>query len=263
MQIPRFICGVLLAAGLAVGGAAAETLVIGAINDNVKKELKRTEPLAAYLATELADAGVTDVEIAVIPSSGAMAQALAEGTVDIMFDSPLIAAKVARASGAEPFVRRWKRGIASYHSVILVPADSQIETLADLQGKRIGFQEPDSTSGFMLPAGLIRPRGAGPARAGFARGAAGGGRGRLCLHRRRQELAGLAAERLDRRRRDRSAALCRAGGIAARHLPRPRPQHRGAATGRHPSRRSRPGARRAARAGPGRHGHDRTGPRDA
>lgn len=160
MPIRGLVRGALLAASLsAAGGASATTLVIGAISDNVKKELGRTEPLAAYLEAELADAGVTAVEIEIIPSWIAMAEALADGSVDVVFDSPLLAAQVARASGAEPFVRRWKGGSATYHSVILVPAASEVETVEDLAGRRIGFQAPDSTSGFMLPAGLIRHAG--------------------------------------------------------------------------------------------------------
>lgn len=152
--------GVLIATCLsAATGATAEALVIGVINRDIKKELSRTEPLAAYLETDLVDAGITSVDVEVIPSPDAMARALVDGSVDIVFDSPLVAGQVARASGSEPFVRRWKAGVATYHSVILVPAASDMETIDDLAGGRIGFEEPDSTSGFLLPAGLIRQAG--------------------------------------------------------------------------------------------------------
>ena len=56
-------------------------------------------------------------------------------------------------------LRRWKRGVGSYHSVIFVPADSNIQSLDDLRGHSIAFQEPESTSGFLLPAGMLRSRG--------------------------------------------------------------------------------------------------------
>ncbi len=152
--------GVLLAACLSmVTGASAETLVIGVINRDIKKEMSRTEPLAAYLEADLADAGVTSVEVEVIPSPDAMARALTEGSVDVVFDSVLVAGQVALASGSQPFVRRWKGGVATYHSVILVPVASEMDTIEDLVGRRIGFEEPDSTSGFLLPAGLIRQAG--------------------------------------------------------------------------------------------------------
>lgn len=160
MHIRALARGVLLAALLPLaGGASAEALVIGALTDNAKKELSRTEPLAAYLATELADAGVTAVEVEVIPSVAGMVEALADGSVDLVFDSPLLIAQIARASGGVPFLRRWKDQTATYHSVVVVPAQSDVESVEDLAGRRIGFQAPDSTSGFMLPAGLIRRAG--------------------------------------------------------------------------------------------------------
>lgn len=149
----------LFAGMLSAPDVSAGTLVLGSVGENIKKHLVRFEPMAQYLQDELSGQGITAVQVAVLPSSDAMAQALRDGRVDLYFDSPLVAAKVARASDSEPFLRRWKKGISSYHSVIFVPADSDVRTVADLAGKRIAFQEPDSTSGFMLPAGLLRREG--------------------------------------------------------------------------------------------------------
>ena len=139
--------------------ASARTLVLGSVSSNIKKHLARFQPMVDYLQVELSADGITDIQVAVLPSSDAMAEALREKRVDIFFDSPLVAAKVARSSNGEPFLRRWKHGIGSYHSVIMVRAKSDIHTTADLVGKRIAFQAPDSTSGFMLPAGMLRRQG--------------------------------------------------------------------------------------------------------
>ncbi len=130
--------------------------MLGSVSNNIKKHLDRFAPLAVYLERELADEGVTGVEILVLPTAAAMAEAMRNGEVDLYFDSPLVAARVARAGGGEPFLRRWKRGIGSYHSVILVPSDSEMTTVEDLTGRRIAFQKPDSTSGFLLPVGMMR-----------------------------------------------------------------------------------------------------------
>lgn len=135
--------------------AHAETLTLGSVNDDIRKHIERFTPLAQYLERELADDGVTNVEISVLPNSQAMAEALRQGDVDLYFDSPLVATRVARSADAIPFLRRWKNGEASYYSVIVVPTDSDAESIEDLRGAVIGFQEPDSTSGYLLPVSLL------------------------------------------------------------------------------------------------------------
>jgi phosphonate transport system substrate-binding protein len=133
----------------------AETLTLGSVNDNIRKHIERFTPLAQYLERELADFGITAVEISVLPSSESMAEALRQGDVDLYFDSPLVATRVAQMADAVPFMRRWKNGEATYHSVIVVPADSPMQTIDDLRGSVIGFQEPDSTSGYLLPLAML------------------------------------------------------------------------------------------------------------
>src|SRR4029077_15357307 len=46
---------------------------------------------------------------------------------------------------------------ASYCSFVIVPADSPATTLADLQGKRVAFNTPDSQSGMNALRALIAP----------------------------------------------------------------------------------------------------------
>lgn len=130
-------------------------LVIGVIGDNVSKKTKRYAPLVQYLKAQLSDAGVKNVRTHIWPTSDEIADALKNGEAHLFIDSPLVAAKIAKQSDAKPVLRRWKKGIAEYRSVILVPTSSAVQTVADLKGKRIAFQERDSTSGFMLPADSI------------------------------------------------------------------------------------------------------------
>jgi phosphonate transport system substrate-binding protein len=137
----------------------AERLVLGAVSDDQRYSIEQYTPLATYLQARLSAGGIARVEIAVFPTIDALDQAMMRGAVDLFFDSPLIAASVARTSGAVPFLRRWKDGIATYHSLILVDADSAMQTLGDLTGKVVGFEEPHSTSGYMLPAAMIRQTG--------------------------------------------------------------------------------------------------------
>ena len=159
----------LLAAGSLVTAVAAQTpaahpltprtLTLGAVDDDIRKHMERLTPLARYLERELADEGIASVQIAVLPDSQSMAEAMRQGDVDLYFDSPLVATRIARMAGAIPILRRWKNGEATYSSVIVVPANSAIASLEDLRGRVVGFQEPDSTSGYMLPVAMLQQAG--------------------------------------------------------------------------------------------------------
>lgn len=154
------IAAVTIIASLVLAiAASAEVLVLGSVSDNYKKHIARFAPLASYLGQALADDGITSVEIQVLTSSDQMAAAMRDNRVHLFFDSPLVATRVADNAGGHPFLRRWKDGVASYHSVIIVPHDSHIVTIENLVGHRIGFQEPDSTSGFLLPIAFLNRAG--------------------------------------------------------------------------------------------------------
>jgi phosphonate transport system substrate-binding protein len=135
--------------------ALATELVFATLNDNVRKQLDRFSQLEVYLENELEGAGVENVTLEVFQDPELLSQSLKNGQADFYFDSPLVAAKIGAKSGAEMFLRRWKRGVGTYHSVIFVKADSPIWSLEDLRGSRIAMQEPTSTSGFLLPVSML------------------------------------------------------------------------------------------------------------
>lgn len=43
-------------------------------------------------------------------------------------------------------------GATGYYSIMLARKDSEINSLADMKGKKLGFADPDSTSGFLVPS---------------------------------------------------------------------------------------------------------------
>src|SRR3989304_5486188 len=75
-----------------------------------------------------------------------MAQFLKHGKIDLYIDSPYPALAVSRLSGSKLFLRRWKKGISEYRSVIFAKAASRIARLEDLKGKIIAFEEEFSNS---------------------------------------------------------------------------------------------------------------------
>ncbi len=157
----RKILATVLAAALTFGAqtALATELVFATLNDNVRKQAERFAQLEVYLEDHLAHAGVTSVTLEVFQSADEVTAALKSQRAHFYYDSPLIAAKVGAPAGASMFLRRWKRGVGQYHSVIFVKSDSPIQNLSDLTGHTVAMQEPTSTSGFLLPLSLLAAEG--------------------------------------------------------------------------------------------------------
>ena len=65
---------------------------------------------------------------------------------------------IAKQSGAVPVLRQWKYGEADYAGLIVVKKDSGINSLSDLKGKIISFEEPHSTSATVLPRMLLEEK---------------------------------------------------------------------------------------------------------
>ncbi len=55
------------------------------------------------------------------------------------------------------------RGAPLYHSYIIVPHDSPVKNLAELEGKVFAFSDPDSNSGFLYPLALMAAQDKKPA----------------------------------------------------------------------------------------------------
>jgi phosphonate transport system substrate-binding protein len=141
----------MLPPSLAERASAGETLSISTINNKVKKFVKRYQPLAQYLEDRLARHGVDAVDVSIRTDRRSMIEGLRDGSVDIYVDSPLILSSIASETGLRPALRSWKKGVAEYHSVIFTRANSGLSSISDLQGHVIAFEEPTSTSGYLLP----------------------------------------------------------------------------------------------------------------
>lgn len=137
----------------------ATTLTIGSISAAPVEETRTFQPFADYLAELLATDGVDAAKVIIAPTIAQMVALMKSGEVDLFIDSSVTALAVNKLSGSEYMLRRWKKGREQYRSVIFVRTDSPIHTLDDLKGKTIAFEEPFSTSGFMLPAMTIRLQG--------------------------------------------------------------------------------------------------------
>ena len=132
-----------------------KAIVLGDISDEPAETIEGTQPMADYLAARLGDYGITRGEVKIAPDLDTMTQWMADGKVDIYFDSPYPVLVVSQKTGAVPVLRRWKYGVSAYHSVFIARKDSGLTSLADLPGRMVAFEESFSTSGYMLPLSYL------------------------------------------------------------------------------------------------------------
>jgi phosphonate transport system substrate-binding protein len=130
------------------------TLKMGLIPaDDSEEMLRNYEPIRAYLSAELD----MPVEIQVTSDYTAAIEAMRAKHIDMAWFGPFSYILAADVAGAEAIVNGVKEstGSATYKSVIIVNAESGIETLEDLKGKSFAFVDPASTSGNLIPRKML------------------------------------------------------------------------------------------------------------
>ena len=132
--------------------AIAQVSTLGDIDaTEPTKKILRFQPLANYLAQHLNEHGIERGEVVIARNIEEMARFLREGQVDIYFDSPFPTLAVQELSGSRIILRRWKGGLAEYWSTYIVLRASGISSAEGFVVKVIAFEEPASTSGFLMP----------------------------------------------------------------------------------------------------------------
>jgi phosphonate transport system substrate-binding protein len=134
-------------------------LVIGRITDNPEKHQERLNRMAEYLAAELSEYGVTSVGTVMVETEAQMADLMRAGKVDILSETPFVAIQLESEGVADILMREWKKGVPEYHSVIVARKDGAVQSIADLAGRRVSFEDPGSTSGYLLPRNAIESAG--------------------------------------------------------------------------------------------------------
>jgi len=134
-------------------------IVLGDISDDPGEVIEGTQPLADYLAARLGEFGITEGQVRVVASADEMTRLLVDGEVDLYFDSVYPITLVSDASGAQPFLRRWRFGVEEYYTVIFASVESGIASVYDLPGHMLALDNPFSTSGFLMPAVYLTEHG--------------------------------------------------------------------------------------------------------
>ena len=156
LKLGSFILAIVL---VAANHAAAATLTIGRVSNEPAKTHHQLKPILDYVVGKLKDVGITDGAILIAKDQDEMVKYLQQGKVDWVQKGVFDALVYSREAGAEIALRSWREGVPDYYTVIFARKDSGLGSLKDLVGKKLAFQDRDSTSAFYIPAAILRKSG--------------------------------------------------------------------------------------------------------
>ncbi|MBA2693882.1 MAG: phosphate/phosphite/phosphonate ABC transporter substrate-binding protein [Rubrobacter sp.] len=149
---------VFAAAGCGGGSGGEDVLRIGMIpNQNPEEVEAQYEPLGEYLSEELG----MEVEVSVPTGYPAVVEAMASDRLDLAHFGGLTYVQAKERTEVEPLVTEVNTytGTTNYRSLIIVPADSDIEEVSELEGETFAFGSVSSTSGSLYPAIMLAEAG--------------------------------------------------------------------------------------------------------
>ena len=165
VHITFFVATLLLAIGLKAEAqtkpeTSIKTLTLGGVFQDPSEPVEEHfRPLAAFVARKLSPPGDIKGSVIVATSAAQMMKLLEEKRVDFYMESPYPTYLINHLGAAALLLRRWKGGMAEYHSLIFTAKDRGIDRLEDLRGKIIVFEDPGSTSGYFLPKLFLLKKG--------------------------------------------------------------------------------------------------------
>jgi phosphonate transport system substrate-binding protein len=156
----------LACAGPGLGAATAAhaeesagVLVLGRISDDPKSHYESMKVLLDYVVSHMGDVGITEGKVLMAPDALQMASYLRRGRVDWVSETAGGAMLLQRRAGAETFLLSDRNGIRRYHTIYFARRDGEVTSIDELQGHRIAFQNPTSTSAYFIPAMELLERG--------------------------------------------------------------------------------------------------------
>jgi len=141
---------------------AHPTIAMGVVtSENEADRVIRYRPVVGYLERTL---GVK-VEFRNATDYAGVIEAMVAGKIQIAHFGPAAYAQAWIVSGGKvvPLLGSLDNaGDFGYFSVVVVKADSPYQSIDDLKGKRLGFADPNSASGFQAPSFFLKEAGYDP-----------------------------------------------------------------------------------------------------
>ncbi|QKC94877.1 phosphonate ABC transporter substrate-binding protein [Mesorhizobium sp. NZP2298] len=181
----KILFGAVSVMAMAIGAAQAQDIKefrIGILGgENEADRLRNYQCFADHIKEVL---GVEKVSLFPAADYDGVIQGLLGGTLDYAELGASGYAKIylENKDAVQPILTTVQTdGSMGYHSVMVARADSGIKTLADMKGKKLGFADPDSTSGYLIPVTAL-PKDIGmDVKSYFASTGFGGGHEQLVL----------------------------------------------------------------------------------
>ncbi len=148
-------CG---AGGAESGAAEPDPLRVGLIpNQNPESVKAQYEPFGDYLSEQLE----REVELTVPTGYPAVVEAMANDELDLAYFGGLTYVQARDRAEVTPLVTEVnpRTGDTTYRTVIIVPPDSEIEEVEDIEGRTFAFGSANSTSGSLYPAIMLQDAG--------------------------------------------------------------------------------------------------------
>ena len=149
--------------------------------ENEAYRLRNFQCMEAHLKDTL---GVEKVSFFPAADYDGVIQGLLGGTLDYAELGASGYAKIylENAEAVEPILTTVQTdGSTGYHSIMVARKDSGITKIEDLKGKKLGFADPDSTSGYLVPLVTLPEAIGGPVKEFFGETGFGGGHENLVL----------------------------------------------------------------------------------
>jgi len=134
-------------------------LVLGRISDDPKAHYDQLKSLLDYVVPRMADVGIREGRVLMARDAQQMQSYLRRDRVDWVTETSGTAMVLQQRAGAEPLLMTERDGVGRYHTVYFVRRDSGIDSLDDLRGRSIAFQNRLSTSAYYVPAVELLERG--------------------------------------------------------------------------------------------------------
>jgi phosphonate transport system substrate-binding protein len=164
-----FITLALLSGSIGISNLAAQpremvevkTLTLGMVSETHRKEIEEHfRDFVRYVTRKLSSGREIEAKVVTAATPFDLAKLLEQRKVDFYMESAYPTYVINSVHGVgKLLLRRWKSGMSEYYSVIFTSRNSGIKRLEDLKGKTIVFEDPGSTSGYLMPKLFLQRRG--------------------------------------------------------------------------------------------------------